>query len=282
MFTIVALEREFSLVKLLLVLVSISATACGQMPASFHWVDFRRDTATVQKVEQALTAEDYSAIREIGVADGFALVMAVRRGSGQDIPEGDQWLVYNISTKSWKAQTLLTGYRLEIKSWISFSSPEQQDLGIVYLDCWECEPASLFTAFHYDSRNGWRARWANKENLKQPGIVFLVTDVGDPYTNEDVDQVFALLSPHDSIASVGTWYHSRDLATGKVADGVARFSVDPSTGKDKSTVLTGMEAKEWELKLCKAADSPSGLAIGQSSRACKGLLSAKRKASKSD
>jgi len=263
-------------VKVLLVTLAISATAHGQMPAGFHWVDFKRESATVQKVEQALKAEDYTAIREIGLADGFALVMVVRRESGQDIPYDDQWFVYNVSTKSGKALPLLTGYNLHVKSWISFYSRNQQDLGITYLDCWGCEPASLFTAFHYDSREGWRARWANKEDPNHPGIPFRLTDVGDPYTNEEVDQVFAVLAPNDGIASVGTWYHSRDLATGKISDGVGRFSVDPSTGKDKSDVLTGPKAKEWELQLCKAKDSWTGPAMGQSSRACKGVLGAKR------
>jgi hypothetical protein len=244
-------------------------------------VDFKREFATVQKVEQALKAEDYTAIREIGLADGYALVMAVRRESWQTTPEGDQWLVYSVSTKSGAARKLLSGYDLQTRSWVSFYSRDQQDLGITYLDCSECEPASLFTALHYDPHEGWRARWANKEDANHPGITFRVTDVGKPFTNEDdLDQVFAVLAPKDGVASVGTWYHSRDLATGKLNDGVARFSVDPSTGKDKSAVLAGSEAREWEVQLCKATDSWSGPAMGQSSRACKGLLSAKRKTPK--
>ena len=271
---------RISFVKLLLVSLAISATAQGQVPAGFHWVDFKREVAIVQKVEQALKAEDYTVIREIGVSGGFALAMAIRREFDEPVPEGDQWSVYNVSMKNGQVETLLVGYSLQIKGWISFRSRDEQDLGVVYLHCWECEPASLFTAFHYDSRDGWRARWANKENVKQPGITFRVTDVGDPYTDEDVDQVFAVLAPKDGVASVGTWYHSRDLATGKISDGVAMFSVDPSTGKDRSADLTGSEAKELELQLCKATDSSWDLAIGQSSRACKGVLSAKRKASK--
>ena len=267
-------------VTLLLVSLAISATAQGQMPAGFRWVDFKRESATVQKVEQALKAEDYTAIREICLADGFALVMAVRRESWQSTPAEDQWIVYSVSTKSGDTRKLLSGYDLQTKSWFSFYSRDRQDLGITYLDCDECEPATLFTALHYDRRDGWRARWANKENPDQPGITLRFTDVGDPYTDEDVGQVCAVLSPHDGIASVGTWYHSRDLATGKVTDGVSRFSVDPLTGKDRSTVLTGAEAREWELKLCKAADSSWGLAIGQSSRTCKAVLSGKRKGSK--
>lgn len=264
--------------KLLLVSLLVSGTAQGQLPAGFHWVDFKKDASTVSKVEQALKTENYTAIREIGLADGFAVVMTVQRESGQATPDGDQWSVYSVSTKDWKARPLLTGYNLQIKDWISLQSRDKQDLGIVYMDCWECEPASLFTALHYDPREGWRARWANEKDPHHPGIVFLITDVGDPYTNEDVDQVFAVLE--DGIATVGTWYHSRDLATGKTSDGVAKFSVDPSTGEDKSAVLTGSKAKEWELQLYKARDSWSSPAMGQSSRTCKGLLSATRKTPK--
>jgi len=139
----------------------------------------------------------------------------------------------------------------------------------------------VFTALHYDPREGWRARWANKENPIQPGITLRVTDVGEPFTYEDdVDQVFAVLSSKDGVASIGTWYHSRDLATGKISDDVGRYFVDPSTGEDRSTVLTGSKAKEWELQLCEAGDSWSTPARGQSSRACKGVLNAKRKPAK--
>lgn len=267
-------------VKLLLVSLAISANAHGQMPAGLRWVDFKREAATVQRVEHALMAEDYTAIREIVLADEFALVMAVRRSSWQATPAEDQWLVYSVSTKNWDARKLLVGYDLRAKNWLSFRSRDKQDLGITYLDCDECEPATLFTALHYNPRDGWRARWANKENPDQPGIPVRVTDVGNPYTNEDVDQVFAVLAPKDSVAKVGTWYHSRDLTTGKLSDDVIRFFVDPSTGKDQSAVLSGSEAKAWEAQLCKATDSWSVPAMGQSSQACKQILNARRKALK--
>jgi len=266
--------------KLLLLTLTVSGAAFGQMPAGFHWVDLRRDVNTVQKVEQALKAFNYTAIREIGSYDDFALVMTGWRDADQDVPDGDQWSVYNISLKNGTVQVLLTGYGVQIKGWFSFSSQGQDDLGIVYLHCWECEPTSLFTAFHHDARAGWRARWANTDDVSHPGIPFLFTDVGNPYTDEDVNQVFAVLAPDGGAASIGTWYHSRDLSTGKVADGVSRFSVSPVTDKDESTALVGVKAKEWKLRLCSASNSPAGLAIGQTSPACKGLLSAKHQASK--
>jgi len=226
----------------------------------------------VSDVEQALKAENYTAIREIGLSDGFALVLAVWREPGQATPEGDQWLVYSVSTKDWKARTLLSGYNLQIRDWITFEKNTKPDIGIVYLDCWECEPASLFTALHYDPHDGWRARWVNEKNSQQPGIPFLFTDVGDPYTNEDVDQVFAVFTPSDGVASVGIWYHSKDLGTGKVSESVSRYSVDASTGKDNEAVLKGQEASKWILQLCKADGSAIALSGGQSTPSCRKVL----------
>lgn len=263
--------------KLLLVSLLVSTADESQIPVGFHWVDFKSEGSTVSKIEQALKAENYTAIREIGLADGSALVLAVWREPGQATPEGDQWLVYSVSTKDWGARTLLTGYNLQIKDWISLQSNLKRDIGVVYMDCWECEPASLFTALHYDPQEGWRARWVNDKDPYHPGIPFLFTDVGDPYTNEEVDQVFAVLAPRDGIARVGTWFHSRDLSSGKISESASRFSVDASTGKDKSVVLAGSEASRWKLQLCEAADSRSDLSVGQSSRACKAEISAEHK-----
>jgi len=266
--------------EVLLISVSIVGVAHSQMPAGFHWVDFKQEASTVSGVERALKEEHYTAIREIGLADGFALVLAVWREPEQATPEGDEWLAYSVSTTDWKARPLLIGYNVQIKDWITFQANSSPDLGIVYLDCWECEPASIFTALHYDSYDGWRVRWANDKDSQHPGIPFLFTDVGDPYTNEDVDQVFAVFTPSDSIASVGTWYHSKDLSTGKVSEIVSRYSVDASTGKDNGAVLTGQAASKWVLQLCKADSSSIVLAGGQSTPSCSKAMSTQRKKGK--
>jgi len=256
-----------------------SVSAHSQTPVRFRWVNFKQEASTISKIEQALTGEDYTAIREIGMADSFALVMTIKRDSDQNLFYGDAWRVYNVSTKTWNIQTLLVGYNLQVKDWIKFQTRASEDLGVVYMDCWECEPASLFTALHYDPHKGWRARWANEKDANHPGITTLVTDVGDPYTNEDVDQVFAVLAPRDGVATVGTWYHSRDLSSGKISETATKFWVDQSTGGDRSVDLAGTEAKTWELRLCKPATSPSGLSQGQSSRSCKGIVSPRGKGS---
>ena len=244
------------------------------MPEGFHWVDFRKEAAIVTSVASALNSENYTAIREIGVLNHFALVMTINRDPKQPTPQGDEWQVYNVSTKDWSAQKLVIGYNLEIRDWIKFQSKGPPDLAVTYLHCWECEPASIFTALHFDPATGWRARWNNDKNAAQPGITTGVTDVGDPYTNEDVDQIFAVLAPLNGIASVGTWYHSKDLGTGKVTDLVSKYFVN-ANGQDKSVELTGSEAKNWKLRLCKPGSPPFGLSAGQSTKACKALIHAK-------
>jgi hypothetical protein len=267
----------FNRISFLSVILLLCAVGHSQVPAGFRWVDFKGEPALVSTVERALKGENYTAVREIGVRSEFALVMVVRRDSAQDTPFGDQWTVYNLPMKSGNLQTLVSGYNLEIKAWVSFQSKGDGDLGVVYKHCWECEPVSLFTAFHFDPASGWRARWANEESPNQPGIAFLFTDVGDPFTNEDVDQVFKVLAPSGGVASVGTWYYSRDLGSGKITEAATKFYVDQLTGKDKSVELTGHAAIEWERQLCKLQGSPYGLFQGQSSKACKRLLGAARK-----
>ena len=273
------LARLISALVGLLFCPSVPAVAQDQVPTGFHWVNFKREGSTVLKIEQALKDEDYAAIREIGLTDSFALVMTVQRESGQTTFYGDAWRVYNVSTKTWDFQSLIYGYDLEVKDWIRFQSHRAQDLGVVYKDCWECEPASLFTALHYDPQKGWRARWSNDKDPSHPGITIEITDVGDPYTNEDVDQVFAVFAPQDGIATVGTWYHSRELATGKISENATKFWVDQPTGQDRSAELRGSEAKTWEVKLCSAKGSPYGLHQGQSSPTCRRIARVKDKTS---
>ncbi len=264
------------IVRALVVWMLTAGLVRSQTPAGFHWVDFKKEAATLSNVEQALKAENYTAIREIGLMNGFALVLTVSRESDQATPEGDQWLVYNVSTKDWVASPLLIGYNLQVKDWITFQTNAIPDIGVVYLDCWECEPASMFTALHYDPHDGWRARWVNEKDTNHPGVPFLFTDVGDPYTNEDVDQVFAVFTPAGGVASAGTWYHSKALSTGKVTDSVVRYSVDPPIGKENEANRPGAPASEVKVQLCTANLSVILLG-GQSSSSCKKALGVQHK-----
>jgi hypothetical protein len=256
-------------------ILSLSMLCLGQqadVPPGFHWVDFKRGDDAVAKVEKGLAREDYTAIREIGVSGDFALVFTSNRESGQSTPRGDGWSVYNISLKTGKSRLLLAGYKLEVGGWLRLQSSGMPDLAVSYLNCWECEAVSIFTALHCDPESGWRARWRNEKSPILPGVGFLDTDVGDPYTNEDVDQIFAVLAP-EGTATVGTWYHSRDLKTGKITSEVNRYFVDPKAGTDKSVTLRGAGVVPFEVRLCKGEYALPGLFQGQSSPSCKRVLS---------
>jgi hypothetical protein len=154
---------------LLISLFMLNVASPAQTPAGFHWVDFRREPNTIARVNGLLQAEIYSAIREIGVVADSALVFTTTREADQNTPEGDMWTVYSISTKSAKVRKLLTGYDLHIVAWLRFLTDHDGELGITYLDCYECEPAKLFTAFHYEPNHGWRTRWTANGPGPPPG-----------------------------------------------------------------------------------------------------------------
>jgi hypothetical protein len=99
-----------------------------------------------------------------------------------------------------------------------------------------------------------------------------MTDVGDPYDDNDVDQVYAILSqPRDSFA-VGVWFHARNSKTGVIEDDVAQYSVDPSTGADRIRKLNGSEALGWEREICTQSNILILPSAGQDSRVCRDIL----------
>jgi hypothetical protein len=87
---------------LLVVLLVFNAGAWAQTPTGFHWVNFKQEQDTVARVGQVLQAEDYSAMREIGVIADSALVFTTVREPGWTTPEGDMWTVYSISMQTAK------------------------------------------------------------------------------------------------------------------------------------------------------------------------------------
>jgi hypothetical protein len=256
---------------LIMGLLSLSVGARAQMPTGFHWVNFKQEPDTVARIAKVLQAENYSAIREIGVVADFALVLTTEREPEWTTPEGDMWTVYSISMEAAEFRKLLSGYNLRMVTWLKFVPGHDGDLGITYLDCYECEAATLFTAFHFRRKEGWQARWPSKEPDHLPGILFMSSDAGVPYTDDDVDQVWAVMSPASGLASIGTWYHSRDLKTGKVTSVATKFSVG-FAGEEKSTALNGTAATLWERTLCKPADAVPSLMGGQDSKSCKNLF----------
>jgi hypothetical protein len=251
-------------------------SAWAQAPERFHWINFKQETAIVSRVSLALHTEDYSAIREIGLVADSALVFTTAREPGWATPEGDAWSVYSVSMGDLKLRKLVSGYGLRVVDWVRFVPAANGDLAITYLDCYECEPATLFTAFHYDQKEGWRVRWPAKDREGVAGVLLMFSDAGAPYTDEIVDQVWAVMAPSSGPASVGTWYRSLDPATRKVTSIATKFVVDRSTGKEESVTMEGPAAEAWERRLCRPPDGVPGLTGGQDSESCRRLFQTAR------
>jgi hypothetical protein len=252
-----------------------AAVAChaAEPPAGFRWVNFKQEPTVVSSVEAALHEDDYSAIREIGIIGDFALVFTAKRDPAWNTPEGDRWQAYSLDLRHGTLKHLIAGYQLQIVTWLTFSKSGTGELALTYLDCYECEAATLFTSLRFDApRGGWIARWKGKTANQLPGILFVSSDAGMPYDNDEVDQVWAVLQSASGQASVGTWYHSLNVKTGKVDDTVLKFVVDQTSGQEKTLTLTGQDARAWERTLCSSPDKIPGLSGGQDRRSCKVLL----------
>jgi hypothetical protein len=132
---------------------------------------------------------------------------------------------------------MLAGYRLQVLDWVPLRPGRASDLAITFLSCDECEPTELCTALYFEPKNGWLARWPNKNQKDLSGIVLSVGDAGIPYSNEIVDQVWAAVWPaFGGPISIGTWYHARDTRTGRITSVAMRFFVDPVTNEDSGRV----------------------------------------------
>jgi len=248
----------------------------ADLPAGFSWVNLESDQATMAVVRRALHDESITAIREVGVKDGYALVMTVSRDKTAPTADSDQWKIYNLSLTSGKSRMLVSGYGVKMLDWI-VADAQSSELAITYYDCWECEPATLFTTLRFKRGVGWRARWPNKtkdNSNTYPGAVVVMTDVGDPYDDNVVDQIFAVVKqPKDGFA-VGSWTHTRNTKNGKVDDSVVRYSIDSATQEDRVEELRGTEALDWERQICRSSNLLMQVNAGQDSKSCLRVLHA--------
>lgn len=245
----------------------------SDVPSGFSWINIESDKTIMAAVRRALHDASITAIREVGVEDGFALVMTASREASAPIPDDDRWSIYNISLTTGESRILVSGYGVKLLDWIGATNDE---LAITYYDCWECEAATLFTTLRFKKRVGWVARWPNESphdsTYPQPGALVLITDVRDPYEGYDVDQVFAVVAePNDNFA-VGSWVHSRNSKSGKSDDNVARYSIDPATKDDHVEKLKGNAALGWERELCTQSKILIQPSIGQKSKACRAVV----------
>ena len=244
----------------------------ADLPAGFTWVNLEADKTVLPAVRHALHDNSITAIREVGVEDGLALVMTASRESGAPTPDYDLWSIYNISLSTGQSRKLVSGYGVKLMDWVGTNNSE---LAITYYSCWECEAASLFTTLRFKKGVGWRARWTNKtkdQNYPQPGAVIFFGDAGEPYDDDDVDQIFGVVSEAKGGFAVGSWFHSHNTKTGKIEEDVERYSIDPVSGEDHVEKLSGQAALIWERKICSQSNILIQPTIGQDSKSCRSVL----------
>jgi hypothetical protein len=242
----------------------------ADVPAGFSWVNLESDKATMTAVRRALHDPSVSAIREVGVENGFALVMTASREAGSPTPDYDRWSIYSISLTTGRSRILVSGYGVRLIDWVG---PAQGELAITYYDCWECEAGTLFTTLRLKRGVGWVARWPNKTQdtaYPQPGAVAAMTDIGDD--DNEVELVFAVVAkPKDSFA-VGSWAHMHNAKTGATDDDVERYTIDPDTSEDRVEKLSGRAAVNWEREICTESNISMKPSTGQDSKACRNAL----------
>jgi hypothetical protein len=249
----------------------LAASQCclAQVPDGFHWINLESDKVTMAVVRRALQGQSFTAIREVGVKDNFALVITANRDADASVPSEDQLTIYSIALSTAKMQPIVNGYDIRLWEWMGKNS---EDLTISYYDCSDCEPAGLFTALHLKPNVGWVARWQSKKDGLNPGGVIFVGDAGEPYTDDDVTEVFAVIKAADNSYAAGSWTHSYNTTTRKTEDSVLRYRVDMVTGKDIAETLTGARTEAWKRRICKEPLTLSRPNQGQDSQICKTLL----------
>jgi len=255
----------------------LASADAQKTPEGYRWVNLQNEGDVMARVNHALASERLGRIRKIGVIGDSALVFAADRD------DENSWTVYDVALRTSHARKLLGGFQLKIFGWCPFVPRAPADLAVTFLDCDECEPATMFTAFHYDRNAGWQVRWPASRKDQTPGVLLLLTDVGDPYTDETVDQVWAPVatSPGGGPVSIGTWYHARDKKTGKVTSVAMKFWIDPVSHEEKSVALEGSKAMIWEQTICRATNVElPGFAHGQRSQSCKAVLAQKLQVAK--
>jgi hypothetical protein len=254
-------------------LLLFAQSSHAQLPSNFSWINLESDKKTMPIVRQALHNHHITAIREVGVKDGFALVMTTSRQPDEPTPDYDSWEIYSINLSTEKSRELFGGYGFKLLEWIG---PGNEELALSYSSCWACESATLLTTIHLVPGYGWRARWPNNPlNSASPALPGAVVDIGDmgmPYDENDVDQIYAFVKQPDNRFAIGTWIYSRNTVTGKIEQDVERYSIDPKTGNDRTEKLSGQAALDWKRVICNRDNILTQASSGQDSRTCHKIM----------
>ncbi len=243
-------------------------SSAQQAPDAFHWVDFHsdKDQSVVAWVTHSLAAEDWTAIREIGVEYDSALVVTSQRSNSRGGATGDMETVWSASLTTHQIFRLLQGSNLRMLAWAQLATSHPRELAVLYNDCTDCNPSTFFTVFYYDiTQHGWSARWLH-------GNQAVAVRNATPPQGVQWTQVFSVLANPNGDEFAATWTHF-DYGTLKPAeDYLYKYDVDPWTGLDRVQPVTDKQASALEPRLCSAQDAIANLSSGQDSELCRGLL----------
>ena len=248
---------------------------------NFHWIDFHneKDAPTVTWVTQALKAEKWSAIREIGVQWDSAVVVTVERKTPQSTPETDAFTVWSVSLAKHDVQPLLHGVHARMLAWTNFGGAYQRapEMAFVYNDCADCAtPSTYFTTLYYNlNDHAWRARWMRGDQavaLHSAGNVEGVTRT----------EVYGLLTELPGRDILVTWSHFDYGAVKPAEDFVYEYAVDPATGLEQTQAMGPDHSAAMKARLCQANPGQrdpalAALASGQDSALCRGVPEPKGK-----
>jgi hypothetical protein len=257
---------------LLFLLVPASAFPihAQQAPDTFHWIDFHspKDQDVVVWVTRSLEAENWTAIREIGVEWDAALVVTTQRATPQSSPQLDTFAVYSVSLTNHSVTALLKGANLRLLDWMQFATGRPREIAALYSNCSNCNATTFLTAFYYDIRqHGWAARWMHGAEAIRIGSQNVTEGV-------TVSQVYAVLADPNGHEIVATWNHFDYGKEKPVEDYLYQYDVDPWTGLDRNQLISGKDAEAMKRRLCLATDAVSGLEAGQDSELCQPFTNA--------
>lgn len=204
----------------------------------------QKDQDIIVWVTRSLQAEKWTSIREIGVLYDAALVVTTDRSSSQASPNSDTFQLWSASLTAHTITPLLKGVNLRWLDWMQFSDAGPPELGAMYDDCAECAATTYFTALYYDrSQHIWNARWVRGGQA----IPVWSTNSADGVS---ASRVYAILSAPNGRELVGTWNHF-DYGKEKPAeDFVFRYDLDPSSGLERTQLLSGKDADALKQRLC--------------------------------
>ncbi len=237
----------------------------------FHWVDFhsQKDQPYVIWVERAMEADEWTAIREIGVEYDAALVVTVDRSAPDASPAADTFTIWNVNLTNHARTVLLKGVNLRWLGWLQLREGAPREQAVLYDDCRDCAATTYFTTFAYDLRQHiFLPRW-----LRGGQAAPVWTSAAPQGVN--LSQVFAVLTEPTGLDLLATWSHY-DYGKQKDPDNyVYRYDVDGFSGLERALLLSGKDADAMKQRLCSVAGESQNRARGQNDALCVAMAHAR-------